>query len=299
MIVLGTTAAVAVAAAGEVGRRTRSEAHRLLTNPLETRKLPTATPIDFGMVYDDVAVTTPDGLRLVGWFVPSENGVVIIAQHGYKSDRSEMLNEAAMLHRHGYGVLIPSVRTHDLSDGTLITFGKDEMQDLEAWLEFLRSPKGGAPSAIGMLGNSFGGTLAIQLAATHPEVEAVVTNSAFSSLDDTIETSIRFFTRLPPFPFAPLVAFWAEREAEFAIEDVDAKKWIPRLSPRPVFLMQGGRDVVISRESGRLLYEAAGEPRVLWEEPEIGHAEFDRAFPAEYERRVVAFFDEHLKQRGP
>src|SRR5699024_1674415 len=78
----------------------RVEADKLVTNPIATRRLPTKTPIDFGLVYDDVAVTASDGARLVAWYVPTVNGAVVIAQHGYKSQRGEMLNEAEMLHRH-------------------------------------------------------------------------------------------------------------------------------------------------------------------------------------------------------
>ena len=124
---------------------------------------------------------------------------------------------------------------------------------------------------------------------------AVVAQSAFSSLNDTVETSVRFFTGLPPFPFAPLITFWAEREAGFDAGDIDAKKWIGKLSPRPVFLMQGGADVVISTSSGQKLYDAAREPRELWFDPAIGHARFDTARPEEYERRVSQFFDRYLK----
>ena len=38
------------AAAFEIGRRTKAEAHRLLTNPMATRRLPSQRPIDYGMV---------------------------------------------------------------------------------------------------------------------------------------------------------------------------------------------------------------------------------------------------------
>jgi len=64
---------------------------------------------------------------------------VVIAQHGYKADRGEMLNEAEILHRHGYGVLVTSIRAHDLSEGTLITFGHEEIKDLETQLGALES----------------------------------------------------------------------------------------------------------------------------------------------------------------
>lgn len=289
--------AIAIAAGIEIGRRTKAEAHRLLTNPLETRRLPSLRPIDFGMVYDEVTAHTSDGLALAGWYVASQNGMVIIAQHGYKADRAEMLEEAAMLHRHGYGVLISSIRAHDMSDGHLITFGKNEMKDMAAWHALLRSRDDTKEATLGILGNSMGGSLAIQYAADQRDIKAIATNSAFSSLADTIETSLRYFTKLPPFPFAPLIQFWAEREGGFRTDEIDAKAWIGRLSPRPVLLMQGGADIVISLSSGQRLYEAAGDPKELWVEPDVAHAKFDTAKPQEYERRVVGFFDKYLSGR--
>jgi fermentation-respiration switch protein FrsA (DUF1100 family) len=279
---------------GVLAYRTRAEAQRLVTNPVETRMRPTRTPGHFGLPYRNVTVTTPDGLTLAGWWVPSLNGAAVIAQHGYKASRGEMLNEAAMLHRRGYGVLLSSLRAHDQSEGDLITFGRLEMDDLGAWYDFVRADPTVDPRRIGLLGNSMGATLAIQFAARSPAVAAVVAHSPFSSLPDTLETSVRFFTGLPPFPFAPLIAFWAERAAGIRLEDIDAKPWIARITPRPVFLLQGGADVVVSPDGGQRLYDAAGEPKEFWFDPKVGHAAFDGVRALEYERRVGAFFDRYL-----
>jgi fermentation-respiration switch protein FrsA (DUF1100 family) len=229
--------------------------------------------------------------------VPGDNHAVILAQHGYKSNRGEMLNETAMLRRHGYGVLITSTRAHDMSDGTLITFGVNEMRDLEAWYQFALRQPGVDPERIGIIGNSMGGSLAIEFAAKTPGIGAVVTNSAFSSINDTIETSIRFFTGLPPFPFAPLMAFWAKQETGVDIQRIDAKRWIGQISPRPILVMQGGADVVISPDNGKRLFEAARDPKSFWFDPRVPHAAFDVALPEEYERRVVGFFDQYLTER--
>jgi fermentation-respiration switch protein FrsA (DUF1100 family) len=294
-IALVAAGLIVATGAGGVAVKTRSEAHRLLTNPMDSRRLPDRRPIDFGMVFDEVTVTTSDNLQLAGWYVPGTNGALVMAQHGYKSSRGEMLNEAAMLRRHGYHVLITSIRAHDLSDGDLISFGVHEMKDLDAWYRFAIEREGVDPGRIGIVGNSMGGSIAIQYAAGHAGIKAVVTNSAFSSLNDTIETSLRFFTGLPPSIFAPLIVFWAEREGGFRAADVDAKKWIGRISPRAVLLMQGGADFVISTESGQRLFDAAGDPKELWSAPEVGHAGFDRAQPEEYERRVVGWFDRYLR----
>lgn len=291
---IGGLLVIVAAAVGTAGWKTRDEALRLVSNPMETRRLPDRTPIDFGLVYDDVAIVTPDGLRLVAWYVPTTNGAVVIAQHGYKSSRGEMLNEAAMLHAHGYGVLIPAMRAHDMSDGTMISFGLHEIDDLDQWLRFTQQLPDVDPDRIVVLGNSLGGALVIELAARTPDVRAVAANAAFSSLSDTLETSVRFFTGMPPFPFAPMIAFWAERATGMSVREIDASRAIGRISPRPVLLMQGGADDVISTSSGQRLYDAAGEPRTLWFDPQVSHARFDTARPAEYERRVIELFDAAL-----
>lgn len=289
---LGLVVLLLLAGAGLV-YVTRSQAHTLVNNPL-TRSGPDMTPPDFDLPYTDVTVTSADGFKLVGWYIPTENGAVVIAQHGYKSNRGEMLNEAELLHRHGYGVLVTSVRAHDGSDGTLITFGYNEMKDLEAWYQYLLQQPQVNPERIGELGNSMGGSLVIQYAAQNPKIKAVVANSPFSSLNDTVNTSVTYFTGLPPFPFAPMIQYWAEQETGLKSAEIDAKLWIKTLSPRPVLLMQGGKDIIVEPGSGQRLYAAAGEPKELWFDPALGHTDFDRKRPKEYERRVVAFFDKYL-----
>lgn len=293
-VILNLVIGLFLVAAGAVLRVTKSEAHDLITASMDTRELPEETPANYNMPFEDVTVKSVDGLKLVGWFVPSQNGAVVILQHGYKSTREEMLNEAEMLYRHGYGVLLTTVRAHDHSEGEMITFGMREVRDMDAWYQYLLTRTDIDPDRIGMLGNSFGGMLVIQYAAQNENIKAVVADSAFSSLNDTVSTSVTYFTDLPAFPFAPLIVYWAERETGFKLEDIDATKWVAQISPRPVFLMQGGADVAISANSGQRLYDAAGEPKELWFEPDLGHVDFDSKRADEFERRVVEFFDHYL-----
>jgi len=206
-----------------------------------------------------------------------------------------MLELAALLRRHGYGVLVPTVRAHDLSDGEIIGLGSREMADLDAWWRWLTARADVDAGRVGIFGASMGGSLVLQYAATNAALKAVVADCAFSSITDTVETSVRFFTGLPPFPFAPMILFWVERELGVDASAIDAKQWIGRISPRPVFLLQGGADVVVSPASGTLLFEAAKEPKELWFEPTVGHAQFLAERPEEFERRLVAFFDRYLR----
>jgi fermentation-respiration switch protein FrsA (DUF1100 family) len=274
---------------------TRDQAHNLLTQPVGAHSVPDVTPLAYGLAYEDVLIVSSDEIELVGWYIPSKSGAAVIAQHGYKSNRGEMLNEAAILAEHGYGVLITSVRAHDYSGGEQISFGLKEMDDLEAWYQYLLGREDVDPGRIGMLGNSYGGALAIQYAAQQPAIRAVVAHSAFSSLEDTVGTSVSHFANVPRFPFAPLIVFWAEQEAGFKAADINTIHWVSKLSPRPIFLLQGGADTSISPDSGQRLFEAAGEPKELWFEPELDHVMFDGARAQEFESRMIGFFDRYLK----
>jgi alpha-beta hydrolase superfamily lysophospholipase len=294
-VVLWSSAFVLVAVVTVTGALTKKEAHRLLTNPVATRQVSEQTPLDRGLAFEDITTTSADGTELRGWFIPADSPRLILVQHGYKDRLQSLLNVAALFHRRGYQVMLMCVRGHDRSGGEMISMGQREMPDMEAWARIAESKPGVDPMKVGMFGVSMGGSLAIQYTASHDDVKALVADSAFSSLDDTIDTSVKFFTGLPAFPFGPMIRIWAEREGGFRAADVDAKKWIGRISPRPVLVMQGGMDRVVSVASGQLLFDAAGPPREFWFEPSVGHGQFLKLFPDEFEKRVVGFFDRYLQ----
>lgn len=270
----------------------RNQALSLVYSPLEVRDPLRLNPADFSLQYQDVITQSSDGNTLHAWYVPSTNGAGIILQHGFKSDREELLEEAAMLANRGYGVLLTSIRAHDINEGELIAFGLKEMPDIDAWVKFLQAQED--ITSIGMLGNSLGGTLSIQYAAENGAIKALVVHSAFSSMRDTINTSVRYFTDLPPFPFATLIRFWAEQEIKGDIDDIDAKKWIGKISPRPILIIHSLSDVAISPESGELLLEAAAEPKELWQVEGVRHASFDTELAEAFEDKVGKFFDQYL-----
>jgi fermentation-respiration switch protein FrsA (DUF1100 family) len=299
-LVVGTSLVVLVVAIAAFGWKTRDEAHRLVTNPRATRKVATVTPAQRQMPYEDAIVTTADGFRLAGWFIPALPGpyarTTLMVVHGYKDSRETVLGIAGVLHRNGFSVLAVSLRAHDVNDGEQISFGLHEMADLDAWRLYLRARPDVDPERIGLFGLSLGGTIGLGYAAQHTDIRAVIAESAFSSVADTAATSIRHFTGLPPFPFAPAIIFWMEREIGGRASDLDATRWIHQIAPRPILLMQGGADDTVSVASGHRLYDAAGEPKELWFEPTVGHAQFLQMMPAQFEERVTSFLHRYLRE---
>ena len=273
---------------------TRTNAMDMVYNPIDERTPYTETPGDYGMPYEDISVTTSDGLTLAGWFVPSQNGAVIIAQHGYHGGRDNMLYDAELLSRHGYGVLLSTFRAHDVNETELVTFGYLEVQDLDAWYQYLLTRDDIDHNKIGILGESMGGMVTIIYAAQNPNLLAVAVHSAFYSVATTAGTAVKHYTGLPEFPFAPLIVWWGEQIAGFDSSKLDTSKWIGQISPRPIFIMMGGQDDHIPVQSGQWLYDAANEPKEYWFVPTATHHGIPEVSPEEYERRVTEFFDQYL-----
>jgi fermentation-respiration switch protein FrsA (DUF1100 family) len=273
---------------------TYQQADQLVHHPLGTRTPAKHQPQDFDLQVSEVVLINTDEQKLHGYFSAGNNGAYVILQHGFKANRGYMMEEAKLLQNAGYGILVTSIRAHDLNDGDEITFGVKEIEDLHTWYDYLIHQQGAVKGRVGLLGNSMGAAMAIEYAAFNPDIAAVIAVSAFSSLQDTINVSVEYFTGLPAFPFAPMISLWAELMLDVDVEQVNATKAAAQLCHTPLFIMQGGQDIVVSVESGQWLYDAACGEKQLWFEESLGHAEFDTKKPDQFKRRVVAFFDKYL-----
>jgi fermentation-respiration switch protein FrsA (DUF1100 family) len=244
--------------------------------------------IDLGPRAQDVTLTTRDGLRLAGTYVPSRNGAAVVAFPGRKGPQAP----ARMLMRHGYGVLILDRRGEGHSDGDSNAFGWGGTSDLIAAVDFLQRRSDVHDGRIGGIGLSVGGEMLLEAAASDTRLKAVVSDGAGSR-------SIREEADMPGMrALSPEFALQAVLTAQVSLlsghrPPPNIKDLVGRIAPRPVLLIAAGKGVE-SEVLNKGFYAAAGEPKTLWEIPEAGHVAGIRARPAEYERRVVGFFDEAL-----
>ncbi len=139
-----------------------------------------------------------------------------------------------------------------------------------------------------------GGALGILYAAENSTIKAVIADSPYDSFDNTLGVSVEYFTGLPAFPFANIILFFMERKLGFHLGDYDPINSISKISPRPVYIMMGGKDNEVNPTGGQNLVNAAGEPVEFWYAPEVEHCQFRFDYPDEFEKRVVGFFDKYL-----
>jgi hypothetical protein len=251
------------------------------------------TPVetaDLGRPHAAVTLTTSDGLRLAGWYVPSRNGAAVVVFPG----REGPVRHAHMLVRHGYGVLLLDRRGEGRSEGDFNARGWGGEPDLRAAVAYLRGRPDVEDGRVGGLGLSVGGEMLLQTAAHDRGLRAVVSDGA--GLRSVAEQ--KHMPGTPPEPLRWIAPIAVETAAGAVLADhappPDLADLMPRIAPRPVLLirgMQGNGDESLNRVYRR----AGGRTADLWEIAGAGHVGGITAAPAAYERRVVGFFDRALR----
>jgi fermentation-respiration switch protein FrsA (DUF1100 family) len=238
-----------------------------------------------GKEVEDVSFTTDDGLRLEGWFVPSENGATVIAFPGRRGPQKV----ARLLARHGYGVLLFDRRGEGESEGDPNALGWRSTRDLAGAVAYLRSRPDVDASRIGAVGLSVGGELLLQAAAETDDFGAIVSEGAgIRSLREAVHLpGTDKVVAVPLFGGVTLgTMVWTSDLPPRDLAELSAEITEPALFIHAT-PGQGGESLTES------YYEAAAGPKQLWAAPG-GHTGAIDAAPDEYERRVVGFFDRTL-----
>jgi pimeloyl-ACP methyl ester carboxylesterase len=242
-----------------------------------------------GAPYEDVRLTTSDGLDLEGWYVPSRNGAAVLAFPG----RTNPQPHTRMLVEHGYGVLLLDRRGEGASDGDGNMYGWGGTRDIHAAVAFLEQRADVDPGRVAGIGFSVGGELMLQAAAEDPDgLDAVISEGAGtrSMREQHAELDARTFwtNGLGLAVRDAAVTVFADETPPAPLTEV-----VPRIAPRPALLIwapNGGNQETMTPVYGRLI----GSSAEVWSIPDAMHMRGLQAHPVEYERRVVGFLDRSL-----
>lgn len=258
-----------------------------------------AHPNDFGLAYEDVRFTPRDGeLRLDGWLLlGADGGPYLIFVHGIGSQRTGenvLALAARLVQEGGYNVLLFDLRAHGLSEGSRVTAGDSERDDVLGAYDFLLG-RGAEPRRVGVLGFSFGAGLAVMAAALEPGIAAVVADSPFADVRDLISQET---ARKTPFPKAAVPVFLpAASLLAHLLYDIDLGSLKPERDASrleySILVVHGEDDTRIPTSHGRRVHAGAPPGSELWILPGVEHVEAFETEPDEYVRRVL----DYLAQR--
>ncbi len=246
------------------------------------------SPTRFGAEFEKISFRTADGLTLRGWYIPPQNGAVIILLHPYYGDRMAVMRPAEMLYHQGYGLLMYDQRASGESDGTVRSLGWLDIPDVQEAVNFLATRQ--TDAKIGISGCSSGGAIALGGAAFSPQIGAVAVDapSPLSWEENKPDFRADPFHALTVSAYFHIVAIKAGTYAP--ISTLEA---IQAVSPRPLLFISTGQGGEKARVQS--YYEAASGPKIHFNLPDSGHCAAPYTHPAEYGQALVEFFDACLK----
>lgn len=256
------------------------------------------TPAALGLQHREVTFESRDGVGLSGWYVPSANGAAVVLLHGSGSTRSGVLDQAEVLARHGYGVVLFDARGHGQSAGRGMDFGWFGESEARGAIDFLGDQPEVDPARIGLVGMSMGGEVAVGTAGVDDRVAAVVAEGATNRVSDDKAYLSRYGVR---------------GDVQQGIDALTSGLTdLLTDAPRPAPLRESVETAGHRAEPTQFLLIAAGDipdegyaadhicsgaPGAceVWTVPGAGHTQGLRVAGEEWEDRVTGFLDRTLR----
>lgn len=219
------------------------------------------TPKSYNLDFSWIDFTSSDGIPLKGWYIPAEGtprGTIVYC-HGLNRTRIEMLPNAVFGHSLGYNGLLFDFRHQGMSGGDITTLGYQERLDVVAAVRYaLENEHAGRP--VVLWGVSMGASAALLAAAEAPDVSAVISDSSFESMMNTMRHHLRLFLHLPGFPIADEVGYWVAWRGHFKPSDFDLVKAVERIGDRPILFVAVEGDRRMPPTIAQTLYAHARSP---------------------------------------
>jgi fermentation-respiration switch protein FrsA (DUF1100 family) len=261
---------------------------------------------------EDVALVTPDGLRLAGCYLKARGprrGVLLFGVE-FGSNRWSCVPYCERLLASGFDVFSFEFRSQGDSAPQpgyepLQWVTHYEVLDMQAALAYLKGRSDADPRGVGFFGISKGGSAGLLAAVGDPLVRCFVTDGIFATYSTMVpymrqwiaiyNRRLRLQALLPVwvygvFGIATLRKITREKGCRFP----HLEKAIRRLAPRPLLMIHGGADTYIKPEMAQALFAMAGDPKELWMVEGARHNQALKVAGQEYQQRVLDFFMTHL-----
>jgi fermentation-respiration switch protein FrsA (DUF1100 family) len=241
----------------------------------------------------EVEFESASGATIRGWLLPGERGAgAVVLMHGVRGSRLNMLGRARFLSAAGYTVLLFDFQAHGESEGSRITTGYLESRDARAALDFVRAEAPG--ERVGVLGVSMGGAAAL-LAEPPLNVDALVLEMVYPTIEQAIDDRLRMSLGAWGVVFRPLLTSQLRLRLGISAEDLHPLDHVGRVGA-PKLFVAGAEDKHTTLEESRQLFDAAAGPKEFWVAEGAHHQDLHALKGREYEERVLAFFDKHLRR---
>lgn len=147
---------------------------------------------DFGLpAPDSLRLTTSDGYDIFAYEVcPERPKAVVVCLAGIENPSvTAFYGHAAEFYKAGVATVMPDLRGHGRSSGSRICLAYEETRDVKAVTDYIKSSARYGDVPVIVMGVSMGGAVAIRSMGENKDIDALISLSAFSSLEDFLHAS--------------------------------------------------------------------------------------------------------------
>ena len=309
-----------IAASGICSRRKAEEliaAGRVEVNGTTARLGDTAEPSEDEILLDGKRLAAPEkkrtlllykprgyvttaadekGRKLSARLLKAEGNVFVIGAHGYRtSAMKDFRYIAKFYHDRGMNLLLADHPAAGESEGSMISFGRDESRAMLCWIEYLKNRFGGDIKII-IHGFSMGASTAMLLAdneAILPNVRFIIADCGYTDMGYQIDRTLKKYGKHTGLLMATLSAT-SRLVRGFGFGEVRPVDHIKNTLV-PILFVHGSRDNITPVEKAQELFNACGGPKDILVVEGAGHMASYRKAPEEYEKAIDAFSGKYIR----
>jgi dipeptidyl aminopeptidase/acylaminoacyl peptidase len=224
---------------------------------------------EYGMASTETDLLTSDGvnIHIYETVVEDPKGVIVMLSGITGPSVTHFYGQAKLVEKIGFASVLVDARGHGKSDGNKITFGVDDVKDVNATIEYIKKQPQYQNKPIVVMGLSMGAATAINAGSLNDNVTAIIALSPFSSWTDVaIETAI--VNGCPPALAAvlkPSVAINGMFRSGFEYFALQPENTIKEAKDKPIFLIGCSKDKIVpSSNHYRLVSSYQGDKMETW-----------------------------------
>ncbi|MES2920546.1 MAG: alpha/beta hydrolase [Verrucomicrobiota bacterium] len=242
-----------------------------------------STPTAWGLKFETINFKSADGTPLHGWFIPAKDKAAksakgtVVFSHGNAGSISYHLGFCAWLAEASYNVIIYDYRGFGKSGGTVDRRGM--IDDVKAAFAYALKRPDIDTNRLISFGHSLGGAQSVTALGESPVkgLRAIVVDGAFASY--------RAMARIIGGQFG----------ANLVTDELSPKDFVSKLAPVPLLVVHGAADEIVPVSQGLQLYEAAAQPKTLFEVKAGHHGTALSKDNGAYRKKMIAWLDGVMK----
>ncbi|MDW7669502.1 MAG: alpha/beta hydrolase [Bacillota bacterium] len=261
-------------------------------------------PEEFNIEAEKLFLKTEDNIKIMTYEVYEENpkAAVIFISGIQNPSVTYFFGHAEELQKEGYSSFLMEMRAHGESGGDTVSLGFKEYLDTKAVVEYIKNNPKYNDVPIVVFGLSMGGATAINSIGEIPEIDGLISLSAYSSFEDVFHYYMvdMGLPKILADIQKPFVKMYTTFKFGFKSFNASPKQEIKKLNGRPALLMHSLEDSEIPYDNFLRIKNNApnyidtliveGDKHFIVEEKYALEPEKDK----KYWRKILEFLDKNF-----